>query len=253
MPTASNKSNRQPTFFWQGLLILLPVAVFAALGVIFLQKDKNAVEEEAQKNAKILARQIADYIGPNLYERMEAQYLEALQARELNPASGTMMAITEASHGGLSGSQFNVPMPEYRRLLASLPPYRQGQLAFTGFFPTLLVSKSGELLQPVAYPEVPVPESPDTSDLSDGQRRMRQQAHQSSGPVAVDAWERFLASAPSPRTAAIARLELAHLYAPQGKNDKVLSLTQNIATNSTSWQSGRASRCCRSPASSACA
>ncbi len=176
------KSNRQPAFFWQGMLILLPVVVFAVLGVIFLQKDRTAVQEEAHKTAEILARQIADYVSNDLHHRMESQYLDALQARELNPALGTTMAIVENAHDNSRGGEFKVPMPEYRRLLASLPSYRHGQLGFPGFFPALLVNLSGNLVQPPPYPEIPVPQPLDESPLSESQRQLWQVAHQTTGP-----------------------------------------------------------------------
>jgi signal transduction histidine kinase len=47
--------TRQPTFLWQGLLILLPVVALAAVGVVSLRQDQRLARHEARTKAQSLA------------------------------------------------------------------------------------------------------------------------------------------------------------------------------------------------------
>lgn len=53
------QAKTKPTFFWQGLLIVLPVLFLAVVGFISLRQDKLLAEREAQTQAKQLAERIA--------------------------------------------------------------------------------------------------------------------------------------------------------------------------------------------------
>src|SRR5947207_574630 len=64
---ASEKANvkasrqaRPPTFFWQGLLIVLPVAVLATVGFFSLRQDKTLAQHEATERAQALADELAE-------------------------------------------------------------------------------------------------------------------------------------------------------------------------------------------------
>ena len=52
---AGLRTTRKPTFFWQGMLILLPVAVLAALGWASLRQDKILAEHDARERAQTIA------------------------------------------------------------------------------------------------------------------------------------------------------------------------------------------------------
>jgi signal transduction histidine kinase/tetratricopeptide (TPR) repeat protein len=52
---AGPRTSRKPTFFWQGMLILLPVAVLAALGWASLRQDKILAEHDARERAQTIA------------------------------------------------------------------------------------------------------------------------------------------------------------------------------------------------------
>lgn len=58
--------HRQPTFFWQGTLILLPVALLAGMGFWSLRKDKALAREEAAQRAEGLARTL----GIQLWQKL---------------------------------------------------------------------------------------------------------------------------------------------------------------------------------------
>jgi signal transduction histidine kinase len=49
------RTDRKPSFFWQGVLILVPVLVLAALGANALLHDKLSVEREAKARAEEIA------------------------------------------------------------------------------------------------------------------------------------------------------------------------------------------------------
>ena len=54
----ANRRSKQPTFFWQGLLIVLPVVVLAAVGLASLRQDKILAQHEATEKAKAIAEKI---------------------------------------------------------------------------------------------------------------------------------------------------------------------------------------------------
>src|SRR5262245_52524654 len=55
-----SRQPRPPSFFWQGLLILLPVLVLAKVGSIAILQDKRFARHEAELRARELAELAAD-------------------------------------------------------------------------------------------------------------------------------------------------------------------------------------------------
>ena len=51
--------TKPPSFLWQGLLIVLPVVLLAALGLLSLRQDRRLAEQDAQDRARELLRQLA--------------------------------------------------------------------------------------------------------------------------------------------------------------------------------------------------
>src|SRR6266496_2668844 len=60
------RSNRKPTFFWQALLILLPVCVLSVFGVASLRQDRLLVEQEARERAGRIAEDLSERIWNGL-------------------------------------------------------------------------------------------------------------------------------------------------------------------------------------------
>ena len=56
-------SDRKPSFVWQGLLILLPVAALAVLGFSAITRDRAAVRQDARRRAREILAQISDGLG----------------------------------------------------------------------------------------------------------------------------------------------------------------------------------------------
>ncbi len=51
---------RKPRFFWQGLLIVLPLVVLAALGIVSLRQDRKLVEGEVRERSRQFTAAAAD-------------------------------------------------------------------------------------------------------------------------------------------------------------------------------------------------
>ena len=83
--------QRKPTFFWQGLLILLPVAVLAVIGVISLRQDKILAQHDAAERAQVIADDLAAKIWNELTVK-ESSLLDPSNgpAFEVDPAGRLM-------------------------------------------------------------------------------------------------------------------------------------------------------------------
>ncbi len=60
--------RRSGGFFWHGLLILLPVLVLAAIGLVSIQQDKSLVQREAAERAQTLAQDLIETLWPALVD-----------------------------------------------------------------------------------------------------------------------------------------------------------------------------------------
>ncbi len=75
---AGPRTTRKPTFFWQGMLILLPVALMAGFGLWALLHERNAVEQEARQRANEILQALPADFGSRV----------ALRMTEFSPAYG---------------------------------------------------------------------------------------------------------------------------------------------------------------------
>ena len=152
----------KPTFLWQGVLLLLPVIVFACLGIVFLRRERASVAREAREDARALASQIADFAGPRLSHEIEMRYYHAIQRPNTNvPPAGGIWAPPPGTT-----LPINVPTREYQRFLSAITNFGHGAMIAAGPKPRLIVNAEGELLYPKPYPLAPVPEIVEASDQS---------------------------------------------------------------------------------------
>ena len=63
VPASQSVHPKQPTFLWQAVLILFPVAIMTVVGLITLVRDKAAVENEARQRAEELIQQFEPGFG----------------------------------------------------------------------------------------------------------------------------------------------------------------------------------------------
>jgi len=66
-----SNSSRRPSFFWQGLMILLPVLVLAVVALFSLRQDEQAAEQAARKRAAENAQSLARAVGDMADEELE--------------------------------------------------------------------------------------------------------------------------------------------------------------------------------------
>ena len=65
----SRPGPKQPSFFWQGVLILLPVVALAVLGLVLLRQDRARVELEIREQAASYAERLADLLERELLRK----------------------------------------------------------------------------------------------------------------------------------------------------------------------------------------
>src|SRR5437588_11767099 len=80
-----SRSNRKPTFVWQALLIVLPVAVLAAVGIFSLRQDKILAQHEANERAQTIADEFLPKIWADLTAMKNPEQFKH-HAFEVDPA-----------------------------------------------------------------------------------------------------------------------------------------------------------------------
>lgn len=91
MGTPLSAKLRQPGFFWQGLLILLPVLALAGLGIFSLRHDRVLAEHEAGKSASVIAEALASKLWSevavtNLPPQKGISFLVSTNSQLISPA-----------------------------------------------------------------------------------------------------------------------------------------------------------------------
>ena len=99
--------GRRPSFFWQGLMILLPVAVLAVVGLYSLRQDEQAAEQAARKraadDAQNLARAMSDMAGEDLMQFLDLQNVWMIDLNaESQPSTTTSMPPDKDLEAGIA-------------------------------------------------------------------------------------------------------------------------------------------------------
>ena len=96
----ASRTSRQPGFFWQAALILLPVVALAAMGFFSLRQDKRLAEQEAHERAAAVAGPLAHQLGVRLKDEIE-QFDTAVLKQEtaLGLIAGTLQAGPDSDPG----------------------------------------------------------------------------------------------------------------------------------------------------------
>ena len=81
-------SRARPSFFWQGLFILLPVAIMAAIALTALVRDRAAAEREARQRAEELLGQLDNQFEPQMALQLSHLWLGADGARASGVSDG---------------------------------------------------------------------------------------------------------------------------------------------------------------------
>lgn len=180
-----HRGTREPGFFWQGLMIVLPAILLAGVGFYSLRQDRMLALEEATAQARRFAASLTATLWPN-----------AFLPEFPDPAA-------------VAGFQSTPDHPE-RDPVFAMSSKGAGQLAW-------LMSASGELVYPPPMAPVPSPQPLDEESLKEDQRPDwavlgdRFFSVDESEAVALAA-ERLIARNPPPQFAAVVRYRLAMLY-----------------------------------------
>src|SRR5881628_253479 len=104
--------QRQPTFFWQGVLILLPVVVLAGAGSLSLRQDKALARHEASEKAQALAEDLAGRLWSKLTARANLEqfkdhafHIDAQGRLLFPPAPGVLPSPEPLDLASLSEAQ----------------------------------------------------------------------------------------------------------------------------------------------------
>jgi len=103
-------SRKPPRFFWQGVLILLPISLLALFGFAAIVRDRKAVEEDARQRAVEilsqinagLARDVASRLGVTavfVREGMNASFLRERRAEEEESRRRAVESLSQTNPG----------------------------------------------------------------------------------------------------------------------------------------------------------
>src|SRR5947208_16014030 len=98
--------KRKPTFLWQALLIVLPVAVLAVFGFLSLRQDRLLAQREAAERAQI----IADDLVPKIW----AQLATVSNSAPPQSTSGTIVRSDLDSTDARSDQRAQLPHHAFR-------------------------------------------------------------------------------------------------------------------------------------------
>ncbi len=216
--------DQPPSFLWQGLLILLPVAALAIVGLSAITRDRAAVQEDARRRAHEILAQMSEGLG----------HTAAGQLTRFDPLAQTWFDYNEASLAILSGG-------ESRRSSdgVNLTDYEAGLKMWNSTFPNLKpeqvfplqfsLKADGELDWPLGYEHAPQPPAW-LSELSVEQAQawsmLEQSEHDPSRAGDFDGLvARFVATTPSREAQTNAEfLRLRHNATSQGAAEAIADL-----------------------------
>ena len=218
-------SVRRPSFFWQGLMILLPVLVLAVVGLFSLRQDEQAAEQAARKraaeNAQGLARAMSVTAGDQFrnYYRLQYDWVQEMRMT-VPPTMIRKQLVTMTSF----------PDEELKARIA------QWEKAYPGLhFESLAAAPAtlwdqGTQLTPLDFSPVPIPPKW-FLELSPVQRRAWEALLQSlstnrAPDAAAGVWQDFLDTKPSEESRQAAS-NYARLNSPQWDQEYYRSLTES--------------------------
>jgi signal transduction histidine kinase len=201
---SSSREPKRPGFFWQGMLIVLPVLVMAIVAVTAIRNDRVSVEREARQlgaaTATSLAQAIAQEVGQQLEEYREVNLNFNNQRAAILSLGPTNAASSQSIIELIEAWQKSNPHLD----LATLPPCN-----------CRLTENRLLTLPPIEYPEIPPPPAW-VRELSPGQNDLwiaaQRAAYSTKDAAAAKALlNQFLAANPSTGARANAGLLLFEL------------------------------------------
>jgi signal transduction histidine kinase len=199
------RSARQPTFYWQGLLIILPAILLAGAGFFSLRQDRVLAYHEATEQARKLATDLAQTLLPNALGT-EVPTLEAISSFRAAPKSPEDDPILKLARSDAAAI-------------------------------ACLVDEQHDLKYPPALPPWPVPQALDITELDEGQRKLWQAVRKAAWSdedlgLTATLCLQFLASEPPQPFAALASYHLALLLLQQNEFQQAWQILATLVSRS---------------------
>ena len=199
---AAPHTQRKPTFFWQGVLILLPVAVLAVVSLVSLRQDERVAEQDARnraaENVQSLARALRSSVNDELQRFLTLQNvwtMELFSAGQPNVS----LAFPDAN--------LTAEVEKWER---DYPGFKLAGLAT----PAGKILSDGRLIQPPDFPAVPAPPKW-FRELSPDQNALWESLRAATSPAQTETRRQaFLDSKPSEE----AQLAANYLSLPPGQS-----------------------------------
>jgi signal transduction histidine kinase len=217
-------TGRRPSFFWQGLMILLPVTVLAVVGLYSLRQDEQAAEQAARKraaeNVVSLARAMNFIADDQFTKFFFLQYDSMYELRMTMP--GYRMGTNDASFTNFQ-QELKARIVQWQKAYPGLP--LDSLAAATGMF-----TDQGSQLSPTDSSEAPNPPNW-FLEFSPIQRHAWQALRESQSKEGVPdapagAWQDFLATDPSEESK-LASSNYGRLNSPQADQGPYRGFTES--------------------------
>jgi len=145
----SPRANRRPVFYWQAVLILLPVVVLASVGLVSLRQDKLLAEQEAREQAQAIAGPLAHECGTHLKTGIE-EFAEASWRQE--QATGLIAGTLGTAPGQDAAEEIRNAQTIVARWQQEHPAVQLSRLPRSRCY-----FREGALFDPRQYHRVPEP------------------------------------------------------------------------------------------------
>ena len=211
------RTNRKPSFFWQGVLILAPMLVLAKLGALALAQDRRMAGHEAELRAQDIAEEAAQAVWDELQKPEAPSAKTILMFR--GPLKGRITIQRVSSVNSVAALALNFPPGTFTKRLD--------------------LDRAGRLVFPMPYESAPAPRPLDARELSDVQRAAWDTARTKEADAAgseslardtAESFRLFLASSPPTNFVAVARFARGNLLA-EAKDFAAAILEFGLVTN----------------------
>lgn len=141
------QTQRKPAFFWQGVLILLPVAVLAVVSIISLRQDELTAEHDARnraaENLQSLTRAMRVSVNDELRRYLTLQNMWMMEVRSQSQPSVTFV-------NGFPDEKLSADIAKWER---DYPRFKLAEMAR----PQAQILADGRQIQPPDFPDAPQP------------------------------------------------------------------------------------------------
>jgi signal transduction histidine kinase len=139
------RNQRRPGFFWQGILIMLPVAMLAVVGLISLRQDERAAEADARKRAAENVQSLARAVRSSVKD--EFQRFLVLQ-------NVWMIELRSASQPTINSEFPDAKLkPDGEKWERDYPKFKLADLVV----PEAEILTNGAQISPPDFPPAPIP------------------------------------------------------------------------------------------------